>query len=44
MSIGKKETPLKAITQDFNFEEEIKNLSSDKYLEMTILPLIHSVI
>ena len=43
-SIGKKETPLKPITQEFNFLEEIKKLPSDKYLEMTILPLVHTVI
>jgi hypothetical protein len=31
------------MTQDFNYEEELKKLPTDKYLEMAILPLVHSV-
>jgi len=42
-SIGFKEFPLMPITHDFDFDKEIKRLSSDKYLEMTIFPLLNSV-
>lgn len=42
-SIGVKEVPLMPITESFNFEKEVKKVSSDKYLEMTVFPLLHTV-
>lgn len=42
-SIGVKEVPLQPIAFDFDVEKEIRRLPSDKYLEMTIFPLLHTV-
>jgi hypothetical protein len=42
-NIGVKEMPLYPIPVDFNLEKEVSKLSSDKYLEMTLFPLLHSV-
>jgi len=42
--MGVCEVPQQQISYDFNIEQEIKKLSSDKYLEMAIFPLLHSVI
>lgn len=42
-SIGVKEFPIIPISQDFDLEKEIKKISSDKYLEMTIFPLLSTV-
>jgi len=42
--MGVYEVPHQPIAYDFNLEQEIKKLSSDKYLEMAIFPLLHSVI
>ena len=35
--------PLFEVTEGFDIEKEIKKLSTDKYLEMTILPLLQTV-
>ena len=40
---GVKEFPLKTLPNNLNLIEEIKKISSYKYLEMTIYPLLHSV-
>jgi hypothetical protein len=42
-SIGIKGVPLNVMTTDYNYEEEVKMIPSDKYLEMTILPLLSTV-
>lgn len=41
--MGVCEIPIQPIAYDYNLEQEIKKLSSDKYLEMAIFPLLHSV-
>ena len=42
-SFGAKEFPLQPLPSNLNLNEEIRKISSDKYLEMTIYPLLHSV-
>ncbi len=42
-AFGLKEFPLQPLADDLNLKEEISKISSDKYLEMTIYPLLHSV-
>ena len=42
-SFGAKEFPLQPLPNNLNLLEEIRKISSDKYLEMTIYPLLHSV-
>lgn len=42
-AFGAKEFPIQPIAKDLNLLEEIKKISSDKYLEMTIYPLLHTV-
>jgi hypothetical protein len=42
-SIGVREIPLHPIASDFNLEKEIKKIPSDKYIEMTIFPLLNTV-
>lgn len=39
-----KDVPLMPIPKEFDFEKEMRKINSDKYLEMTILPLLHNVI
>ena len=43
-SFGAKEFPLQPLPNNLNLIEEIRKISSDKYLEMTVYPLLHSVI
>ena len=42
-SIGIKEIPLHPMAVDFNLDKEIKKIPSDKYIEMTIFPLLNTV-
>jgi hypothetical protein len=42
-SIGSKEFPPMIKAVDFAIEREIKKIPTDKYLEMTIFPLLHTV-
>jgi hypothetical protein len=42
-SIGAKQFPIQPLTDNFDFQQEIRKLSSDKYLEMTMFPLLHTV-
>jgi hypothetical protein len=42
-AIGSNEMPIIPISQSFNIEKEIKRIRSDKYLEMTIFPLLTTV-
>jgi hypothetical protein len=43
-SIGVKEIPLHPLSSDFNLEKEIKKIPSDKYIEMTIFPLLNTAL
>lgn len=43
-SFGAKEFPLQPLPNNLNLMDEIKKISSDKYLEMTIYPLLHSAL
>lgn len=38
-----KEMPIIPLIEGFNYENEMKKLSSDEYLQMTVLPLLHNV-
>jgi len=42
-AFGSKEFPIQPLSDHLNLKEEIRKISSDKYLEMTIYPLLHSV-
>ena len=43
LSIGVRKAPIQPRFTDFDVQQEKKNLSGDKYLQMCILPLLHSV-
>jgi hypothetical protein len=43
-AIGVKDLPLNPLTVDYNYDDEVKKIPTDKYLEMTILPLLSTVI
>lgn len=43
MKMEGKELPIIPMVEGFDFETEMKKLSSDEYLQMTVLPLLHNV-